>query len=377
VNQQHCDLAHFSNLLEHLYAATLTNQWAFFLNELRELVGANKAFFFLNSIGDSTPLVMEYNTSVEHGPELMMEYQRRYQEDPFYEVVRYAPEGSVIDFKKHLDVLSYKDTDFYQSILVPVKSHHVIASVLFRDGMYESYFSICRDIDSPAFGEAEFHLLQLLTPHLKQAAELYKLLRINEAKLNLSARILNHSGTALLVCDKDRRIIYINQLAQSRIEESTHLSQVNGYLRCSEPNIFKELQRRILDACALFDSSFNDHKSVIIHHDQGDFPLILSISPLMANTGLNELNFPACLININLHKTVDWSALKESYSLTPKELRLTQELYENKKLQQLTEEFSVSYNTLKTQLRSIFAKMQVSSQTELMVVLNQYARFNL
>ena len=62
----------------------------------------------------------------------------------------------------------------------------------------------------------------------------------------------------------------------------------------------------------------------------------------------------------------------------PKELQLSKELqllkaiYSKKKLNDLTETFCVTYNTLRTHLQAIFRKTLVNSQTELMMKLNMF-----
>lgn len=370
------DISQFSHLIEQLYAAALNDTWSSFLDEIQRLTQSNKAFIFLNSVKEATPLVMEYRTHVSHASNIMKEYQVRFKEDPFYEVARYAPEGSVIDFSQHIDLRDHEDSAFYKDILEPVDSFRVIASVLFRDGLHESYLSLCRGIDDPPFSSQDLALLKLLTPHLRQAGILYKHLRINAAKTDLSTKVLDNSSTALVVCNAHAEVIYINSLASELCNTNSQVSLVAGQLRFTERKENEKLLEAIRFACELFDTHLNAHKSLIIKSAWSQKAVMVTVSPLLANTGMNELNFPACLISFTLEKEVRWDAVRDYYKLTERETQIVQELYKNKKLASLSEDFNVSYNTLKTHMKAIFAKFDVGSQTELMILLNEYTAAN-
>jgi DNA-binding CsgD family transcriptional regulator len=57
------------------------------------------------------------------------------------------------------------------------------------------------------------------------------------------------------------------------------------------------------------------------------------------------------------------------YELTPAQARIARQILKGKSLREIAAQSSVSINTVKTHVKAIFAKMQVSSQSELVRVL--------
>ena len=66
-----------------------------------------------------------------------------------------------------------------------------------------------------------------------------------------------------------------------------------------------------------------------------------------------------------------WTSIRESFGLTPAEVRLTSRLAEGRTLAEAAEDLSVSINTVRNQLRAIFDKMGLKRQGDLIRVLGE------
>lgn len=68
-----------------------------------------------------------------------------------------------------------------------------------------------------------------------------------------------------------------------------------------------------------------------------------------------------------------WSAVRDSFGLTPAELRVAVRLREGLTLKEVADELSVSVNTIRNQLRAIFDKMGLNRQSDLIRALTELA----
>lgn len=66
-----------------------------------------------------------------------------------------------------------------------------------------------------------------------------------------------------------------------------------------------------------------------------------------------------------------WASIRESFGLTPAELRLARKLRDGRSLKEAADELEVSVNTLRNQLRAIFDKMGLKRQSDLIRALTQ------
>ena len=100
--------------------------------------------------------------------------------------------------------------------------------------------------------------------------------------------------------------------------------------------------------------------------------LLITVSPLANRNTFNDIDVQCCLVTVNFQNQLNWPKLFKEFLLTPKEQQLLKAVYAKKKLNDLTGVFNVSYNTLRTHLQSIFKKVEVNSQTELMIKINLF-----
>ena len=78
------------------------------------------------------------------------------------------------------------------------------------------------------------------------------------------------------------------------------------------------------------------------------------------------LVFPAASVTTGL-----WTSIRESFGLTPAEVRLARKLRDGRTLQDAAGELSVSINTVRNQLRAIFDKMGLKRQSDLIRALTE------
>lgn len=359
-----------SELIGQIYQAGMDGHWADVMEQLRNITNSNKALFFIQKLDQPRPLGFEMKTNFDYDPLILQKYLSRALDDPYLQITGHLSEGEAIYINEHLDVMSLVETDFYQQILLPMKSHYALGGCLVRDGMYESIYSINRGPDDPAYQKQDFDLIKLLTPHLSRAVQIYKDLTLYKHYSAISKSILDQSDKGLLVCDAQGRILLANLFANQELDEHEDIKVIDQHLSLA-PSAFQMRLKQCLTQCVNQPHAFSGQESILLERTDGE-TLLVSISPLNKDSEFVDIDQPCCLVTLTKQNAVRWSTLIKQYGLTPKEVLLVQAINRKKKLQQLTVEMGVTYNTLATHLKAIYRKMGIHSQAELIVTLGLF-----
>lgn len=365
------DNIEFSELVGQIYDSALTGDWTIPLDRLVELTGSNKAFFILQELGSDNPLIMEVKATFDLDMDAITTYQQRAFEDPGYEYLRMLTEGDHLYVNKLMDVNDHSDTSFYKEIYQPLRVFHAIAGVLCRDGKHESIVVVNRDEDAPAYTEQDENLIQMLTPHFSRAMHIFKELRLYKQYATISKSVLDQQDKAILVCDADGRVVVQNAFATTQLVHPSMVTIDSGVLRVANP-LYQERLSYFIEQCAgLAYKEIGLQETLVIEQEEAD-NILIAVSPIRNQHTFSDIEVPCCLVTINRQHQPKWQAVRDEFALTPKELQLIKAIYSKKKLNDLTDEFGVTYNTLRTHLQSIFKKTRVNSQTELLIKLNVF-----
>jgi len=361
----------FSELIGSIYDAVLSNAWPDVLDNIIDATRSNKAFFFLQELEKDEPMLLEFRANFEYPAEVLNEYHSRPFEDPFYNVAKVGVEGESLNLSKQINLEDYKDTAYYTDIFVPMKSHHCIAGILIRDGRDESIWAINRGPEDPEYSENDINLFQLITPHLSRALHTFKELRIYKEYASISKSILDQTEKAMLVCDENAEILISNIFANDKISDNADLHFLGNRLALSESINNKRLHHYIQQCATFAYSGIGVQESIFLEGNNGE-DILITVSPLKNKRDFCDFNKPCCLVTITFQECLCWDTISNEFRLTPKETKLLQAIHKKQKLNDLTNVFGVSYNTLRTHLQNIFKKVNVNSQTELMVKINLF-----
>ncbi|MDP5136402.1 LuxR C-terminal-related transcriptional regulator [Rheinheimera baltica] len=359
-----------SELIGQIYQAGLDGHWADVMEKIRRITHSNKAIFFLQKLDQPRPLAFEVITNFDYDPIILQQYLVSTLDDPYLQITGHLSEGEAIYINEHLDVMSLVETNFYQRILLPMKSHYALGGCLVRDGVYESIYSINRGPDDPPYQKQDFDLITLLTPHLSRAVQIYKDLTLYKRYSAISKSILDKSDKGLLVCDENGRIILANLFANQELEGNEDIKDIDQHLTLA-PLAYQQKLKQCLIQCVSQPHAVCEQESILLQRAGGE-ALLVSIAPLNPNSQFVDIDQPCCLVTLTKQNAVRWSTLIKQYGLTPKEVLLVQAINRKKKLQELTVEMGVSYNTLATHLKAIYKKMGIHSQAELIVTLGLF-----
>lgn len=360
-----------SEMIGDIYDSALSSDWDDFLGRLIDVTQSNKAFFFLQNFNEKTPLFIEFKANFQFPNQALLDYQNRPFDDPFYNVTKSCIEGEAFYCNKLLDISEYKRSEYYRSILKPMQSYWIMGGTLCRDGVYESSFAINRGENDIAYSEKDFNLIRLITPHLSRALHIYRELRLYKQYADISKSILDQQDKAIVVCDENGRVVIANEFANENLTNKAPIYFHQDKLLIPISAYQKRLEQLIKLCCSLSYRDIGTQESLAIDTIDGDNVLVM-VAPLRVKHAFVDIDRPSCLVTVTFQKQLKWEVLLKEFGLTPKELQLLKGLYAKKRLYELNDSLGVSYNTLRVHLKSIFKKIQVNSQAELMVKINLF-----
>lgn len=361
-----------SELIGDIYESALTGNWDSALERIMDVTQSNKVFFFLQKLNSEKPLIMELRTNFTYSEQVLIDYQSRPFDDPYHQTTKLLTEGESHYCNEFVDIEVHRGSDYFREIFIPMKAFHVLGGILCRDGEHESVLAINRGEGDLAYTQQEKNLFKLITPHFSRAMHIFKELRLYKNYANISKSILDQENKAILVCDESGRAIITNDYANDKLTKNNTVNLINNKLILIEDIHQKELSYYIRQCCLLAYKEIGLQETLIIENDDHE-NLVITVSPLINKNSFNDIDIPCCLVTVTFQAALNWQKLQNSYQLTPKELQLLKAIYAKKKLNDLTTVFNVSYNTLRTHLQAIFKKVEVNSQTELMIKISAFS----
>ncbi len=361
----------FSEIVANIHEAVLDGDWAKPMLQIAEATKSNKAFFILQNLNKpELPVWIEWHTTFDHPPEPLLNYHSDHYVDPFYPASTLITEGETIYANDFVAEEDFLHTDYYREVLAPLRSHQILGGCPIRDGNYESIWAVNRGPEDERYSQADINLVSLLTPHFHRALHTHINLQLYRKYVGLGQRVIEQTSKALVVCKSDGKTIYKNACAEA-LALSAGLFSLEGGSFLLNDSLDQVRISRYIQQCSSY--SFRDislQESMLVESAGNTF--FISVAPLRREDREDGLQADCALITIAPQASINWLLVTAEFHLTTKEIKLLKEIYRKRKLNELTEEFGVTYNTLRTHLQNVFKKAKVNSQSELMIKINLF-----
>ena len=363
----------FSELVGLVYEGPMEPQpWEQFLNRCRELTGAPVATLILRAPSRHELGLMR--TSGGETRNIETYHDRLHALDPFVNL----PEGRVVTLHEFLSTEAVLASDFYRLCLEPSGFCDVLGADLRVPGELEARFRLCRSLGSEPFGDRERRLCEALLPHLQRALRLYCRINRIESERALYAGAVDQLKVATLLLDEAGRVLSTNRRAQTLLEAREGLSVRDGELQLATRPQTEELRRRVAKVVAEASSSSTQVvEAMRVVRGGGQPDLGLVIRPVPTSQWAEGEAIPAAAIFVSdpsLQSEAPLQIITQLFGFTPTEASLSLLLANGLSLDEAAESLGVSRNTVRTHLRSVFAKTGVTRQPLLVrLILNSVA----
>ncbi|HRN62300.1 MAG TPA: hypothetical protein PK743_03115 [Luteimonas sp.] len=264
-------------------------------------------------------------------------------------------------------------TAFYHEVMVRYDVLHGASILLHRESSGSiTSLTVNRDRHRPPFGDLEDSLLKRLLPHLRNVHALQQRLQI---AWQLSHG-LDHVAAGVWLLDAQGDIVHANLSAEGMLEDGNcglgrQRNQLTAHCRADRQG----LRQAILAAT---HGKTGQHQKVLLHARDGRFCSTCTVHPLTCGSldGWMLSEQPAALVFVSLLASsaqVPADTLRQAFNLTSAEALLAQALLRHRSLAACRDALGKSHETLRTQLKALFAKTGTRQQSELVQLLQRVA----
>lgn len=290
--------------------------------------------------------------------------------------------GSAVACNQHFDERFVSGNEFYQDYLIPNGMRYVLGGCVLKEPHGEVSIGLLRANGRPPYGEAELRQLTQLLPHVRRAVELYVQEQRRGAPLLAAstnpgalagpdAAALEAVSIGLVAVDANGKVLFANRLAESWLSEQTVIALRGGRLRAVGHADDQALGAGLVRSAA-------EQVSCNLLLGDGDASLDrgrISVTTLPVRgplrAGLPATATVLCLLSpLDRRRFASGRQLMELFGLTAAEARLARALGMGMSLDDYARVNDLRLPTVKTQLRSVFAKTGCDRQAGLVRLLS-------
>ncbi|MBX3497463.1 MAG: PAS domain-containing protein [Parvibaculum sp.] len=306
--------------------------------------------------------------------DMVDDYTNRYiEQDPRMAAVA-GQAGRMVGCHEYMDVEAFERTAIVNEFLdrKAMNVRWCAAHVENLGGGATMLVSMMRPRDRGHFEKRELRALERFSQHLQRAARLHIDLARSELASARFATTLDRLADAVFVCDRDGRILHMNEAGAALIGRGDALRATGGVLRPAAAEAGMAFVRAA-HAAAEPRSDETAQPSLTLRGPPGTLPLLARFHTLPRGLGPDARGEVLIVVrDPNLPAHHDETALR-SLGFSPAETALTLALADGRTLAEHAAERGVTLETVRSQLKGAMSKAGVSRQAELVRLAMRYA----
>jgi DNA-binding CsgD family transcriptional regulator/PAS domain-containing protein len=261
---------------------------------------------------------------------------------------------------------------YYRLILKPNDVGFLSAMGIYKDDEWHVGIALHRSFTAAPFSADELQQMELLYPHLKRALRIHKeFYKLRSQQYSLQAA-LEQLSLGLIILNPDGRVDYCNPIANVLLQYHQGLKITDQRtLQAHFPGENKQLHSLINQFMLAGKERKASRKQVIVLHHPDQERVIHMMVTRLDDSQNQETQGKVTLYlsvpNSPFNMSVD--VLHTLYSLTPAESGVAIALLNGLSLTQISQNNKVSIETVRSQLKSIFTKMGVKKQQDVIRIL--------
>lgn len=309
--------------------------------------------------------------------EAMAEYAQL-DRDPLYELLlESVPIGIAMAAQKRIpdrrELENYYGKGF-TNLARKYDLYDICSVILFNDDIRAFGFALQRKQSTGAWTDEEVEILTELSPHLQRAMHIHKeftRLRLREQALRAG---LDKLLMGLILFDDMLQPVYCNPVAESILDYHPAISLRNDRLCAHKPEDTEVLHKGLLRAIQTASDDGNRHTALGLKHPDTSTPLPLIVMPIgESNLGLSPdegLAHAAVMFSDpDRNQPIVPEALRTAYGLTLTEAQVAIAMTNGLNIDDITAMHGTKQSTVKSQVLSVYRKLGISRQAELVKIL--------
>lgn len=283
---------------------------------------------------------------------------------------RLVPGEVLMDFEHVPDRAEYESNAWIRYERETLGIYWYMVSLISRHGLWHDIITINRLHERGPYGEEDRADLKAMLPHLARAAELHRAVSGLEDRYGAVLAVLDKLLVGVVILDRHQRVVIANRTAR-RACETTGALRITppGRLEAWQAEKNARLQALLAATADTAEAEGRDAGStLVLSHRAVPGGLLAEVLPL------RDDGFPdgerlrgSVVFLVDPHQarlaSVDWMA--RLFRLTAAEHAVAAQLINGADTWEIAETRGKSVQTIRTQLKSVFAKTGAKSQLEL------------
>ena len=354
-------------LIDHVYSAALDEeQWSNVAPEIAHTFGSSSTTLMIERVGASSQILsMTENVSAR-----IDAYRDHYWKSDIW-VERAVQRIGMSRVGSSRDIVSdteFQETEFYRDWCRHLDVFYVVGAV-FPSGPGElGVLGIHRPRSSGAYDEDDKYFVSRFLPHLQRALRVREQVGRAGVAERLSWETLNRCDTAAFLVAADGRLVFLNHLGEALLAAGTAVRSCNGRLTTIRRDDAQQLSALIHAACDRADNKTQSNGVMCIRPVNGQ-KLSVLVSPFRL-TSPGRPQAGAIVFVRDPNRLISAAAtLRALFQLTPAEARIAEALAQGRTLQEIATAQRATLQTVRKQLKGIFAKTDTNRQAECVAVI--------
>jgi DNA-binding CsgD family transcriptional regulator len=328
--------------------------------------GIGGSLFVGNAHTDEFAFVRRYRMSEE---EAALYFERYAATDVWAARVPEMPEGFVGASHEIWPEKEMVQSRAYQGFYGPRNWHYGMGGIFLRTSTGVSAITMIREKEKGPCGRRELALLRTLMPHLRRAALLHGELTSLRSERAAFIGHLDRYAQAFLLTDTDRRLLFMNAAGREIMSLRDGLKIETGQVRTALPREDCALDVVVRKIAADRESQLS---RLSVTRPSGATPYRLLLMPVpsfgAAPLGTAQPAVAVVIVDADSAPKPDPTALRELFSLTPAEVRVTSLLVQGRSMEEIAAGLRISFETVRTHVRRVFSKTATNRQGELIAL---------
>jgi DNA-binding CsgD family transcriptional regulator len=264
-----------------------------------------------------------------------------------------------------------ESSKIWSEFYVPLDLGDTIGATLERQPEYAHILVTGRFSKQPAFNPADLKFANAILPHLARAWRVKSALAEMETLAGTLRFVLDRLERAIVVAGPDGKVRFANRAADRLLSGGKGIDARQGRIRAARPRQTDALLAMIDGAARTGVGSASVAVDALsIPHEEDGPPLAIVAEPLAPahSERLGHATDPGAILFISDSTAANRPSpgrVQIVYDLTPAEARLTSLIVQGQDIAGAAAALGISPNTAKYHLKTVFEKVGVSRQTQL------------
>ncbi|MEH6814886.1 MAG: helix-turn-helix transcriptional regulator [Motiliproteus sp.] len=345
------------------------DNWSVAVESVTKVVGGDTGVYFaLNGEDMGTEVSAEFGYDQED----IALYQSGYGAETdirFQYMHNLIPGQAFREFEFVTDEQGYRDSKWIQFQKKKYGLFWCMSAHISTHNLWHDIIAVNRLEDKGAHTDAEKAGLQTLLPHLSRAMELHRTMSRLESRYGAVLSVLDKLLVGLIITDTNKRVVVSNSAAKQAAETSGAFQITSeGLIKIAHDTQYRQFAELLERTVQTTSKQGHDAGGVVAVPSNGRFGcLLFEVMPIRDDgfSDASQIHGAAVfVIDPDRSETVDLTGISKIFGLTEAESNITRKLVDGMTLDQISETRGASIQTVRSQLKTMFAKTGAKSQTD-------------